>query len=91
VAVSLYAEAVEGAVGLKVPADLRAALPELLWLYQMGVVLFWVHDDSPGAHRTYALVDGTVPIVARLVGLARYRLLRGLVTDLLELVARLRA
>ena len=91
VAVSLYAEAVEGAVGLKVPPDLRAALPELLWLYQMGVVLFWVHDDSPGARKTYALVDGTVPIVARLVGLARYRLLRGLVTDLLELVARLRA
>jgi AcrR family transcriptional regulator len=90
-AVSLYAEAVEGAVGLKVPPDLRAALPELLWLYQMGVVLFWVHDDSPGASRTYALVDGTVPVVARLVGLARYRLLRGLVTDLLELVTRLRA
>ena len=91
VAVSLYAEAVEGAVGLTVPPDLRAALPELLWLYQMGVVLFWVHDDSPGASRTYALVDGTVPIVARLVGLARYRLLRGVVTDVLELVARLRA
>jgi hypothetical protein len=32
-----------------------------------------------------------VPIVARLVGLARYRLVRGVVTDLLELVARLRA
>ena len=91
VAVSLYVEAVEGAVGLKVPPDLRVALPELLWLYQMGVVLFWVYDDSPGAARTYALVDGTAPIVARLVGLARYRLLRGVVTDVLELVERLRA
>ena len=91
VAVSLYAEVVEGAVGLEVPPDLRAALPELLWLYQMGVVLFWVHDASAGAVKTYALVDGTVPIVTRLVHLARYRLLRGLVTDLLSLVDRLRA
>lgn len=91
VAVSLYADAVEGAVGLKVPPELRAALPELLWLYQMGVVLFWVHDASPGSAKTYALVDRTVPMVVRLVGLARYRLLRGLVLDLLELVEDLRS
>ncbi len=90
VAIGLYAEAVEGAVGLKAPADLREALPELLWLYQMGVVLFWVHDDSAGSAKTYALVDRTVPVVVRLVGLARYRLLRGLVTDLLGLVRELR-
>ncbi len=55
----------------------------------MGVVLFWVHDRSKGAARTYALVDRTVPIVVRLVGLARYRLLRGLVDDVLELVQEL--
>ena len=88
--VSLYAEAVAGAQALKVPPELREALPELLWLYQMGVVLFWVHDDSPGSARTYALVDRTVPLVVRLIGLARYRLLRGLVTDLLDLVRDLR-
>lgn len=87
---ALYAEAVAGARDLKVPAELREELPALLWLYQMGVVLFWVHDRSPGAARTYALVDRTVPIVVRLVGLARYRLLRGLVTDLLDLVRDLR-
>lgn len=88
--VSLYQEVVAGAVDLKVPAELREELPSLLWLYQMGVVLFWVHDRSTGAERTYALVDRTVPLVVRLVGLARYRLLRGLVTDLLDLVRDLR-
>lgn len=84
--VGLYAEAVAGARDLKVPTDLRAELPQLLWLYQMGIVLFWVHDSSPGSAKTYALVDRTVPLVVKLVGLARYRLLRGLITDLLELV-----
>ena len=89
--VALYAEAVGGAQGLKVPPELREALPELLWLYQMGVVLFWVHDDSSGSARTYALADRTVPLVVRLIGLARYRLLRGLVTELLDLVRDLRS
>lgn len=87
---SLYAEAVSGAADLKLPPVLREELPALLWLFQMGVVLFWVHDRSAGAARTYALVERTVPIVVRLVGLARYRLLRGVVDDLLDLVKDLR-
>ena len=86
---SLYAEALNGSQA-KVLPELREELPDLLWLYQMGVVLFWVHDSSPGARRTYALVDRTVPLVVRLVGLARYRLLRGIVHDLLALVHDLR-
>ncbi len=89
--IGLYAEAVEGARGLKVPAELREELPELLWLYQMGVVLFWVHDDSLGSAKTYALADRTVPLVVRLVGLSRYRLLRGVVIDLVNLVRDLRS
>lgn len=87
--IALYEEAVAGS-RLKVPPELREQLPELLWLYQMGVVLYWVHDDSPGSARTYALVDRTVPLVVRLIGLARYRLLRGLVGDLLDLLRDLR-
>ncbi len=87
--IGLYAEVVRGAGSLKLPPELRAALPELLWLYQMGVVLFWIHDVSPGSARTYALVERTVPLVVRLVHLSRYRLLRGVVTDLLDLLREL--
>lgn len=89
--IALYAEAVRGAPGVKMPPELRDALPELLWLYQMGVVLYWVHDASPNSAKTYALVDQTVPLVVKLVGLARYRLLRGIIFDLLDLVRELRA
>ena len=46
---------------LKVAAALRRELPELLWLLQMGVVLFWVYDDSAGQARTRALVASVVP------------------------------
>lgn len=88
---SLYAEAVAGAEGLRLTPELRAALPDLLWLYQMGVVLFWVHDSSPGSAKTYLLADRTVPLVARLVRLARYRLLQRVVADVLTLVRDLRS
>ena len=86
---ALYAEALRGS-SLRLPGALRDELPGLLWLFQMGVVLFWVYDRSPGSRRTYLLVDRSVPIVVRLVGLARYRLLRPLVDDVLSLLRDLR-
>lgn len=75
------------------PVDprLRSHLPELLWLYQLGVVLFWVHDGSPGLRRTTVLVDRTVPMVARLVRLSRLPLLRSLSCQAAELLRVLRS
>lgn len=75
---------------LKVAPALREELPDLLWLLHMGVVLFWVHDDSPGQRRTRALVGGLVPLVDRSVRLTRLPLVRGLVDDGLGLVRSLR-
>jgi AcrR family transcriptional regulator len=85
----LFRRAVEGS-DLKVSPALRAELPDLLWLLHMGVVLFWVHDDSPGQRRTRTLVAGLVPLVDRSVRLTRLPLVRGLVDDGLGLVRSLR-
>jgi AcrR family transcriptional regulator len=50
-----------------VPKDLAADLPRLLWLYQMGIILFWMFDESRGQRRTRALLDGTIDLVVRLI------------------------
>ena len=84
-ATAVYADVVAGA-DLRVPPALRDRLPHILWLLQMGVVLFWVHDRSAGAGRTYLLIDRAVPLVERGLRLARYRLLQPLVTDGLRLL-----
>ena len=60
----------------RIPADLRAELPYLLWLYHMGVILFWIHDSSPKRARTYRLVDQTVDLVDKLISLASNPLMR---------------
>ena len=68
----------------------RAELPELLWLLQMGVVLYWVHDSSDGQARTRRLVRQVVPLVDKLVRLSRLPGMRGVVGDVTELVRSLR-
>ncbi len=75
---------------VKVAKALREELPELLWLMHMGIVLFWVHDRSPGQARTHALVARAVPMVDKLVRLSRLPGVRGVVDDLLELLRSLR-
>ncbi|WP_329313422.1 TetR/AcrR family transcriptional regulator [Streptomyces sp. NBC_01262] len=70
--------------GVKVDAELAEMLPELLWMYQMGVVLFWVYDRSPGSERTRRLVARTAGLVARLVALSRYRIMRPVTREALD-------
>jgi AcrR family transcriptional regulator len=84
-AISIFAEAIEGSTS-RIPADLRGELPRLLWLYHMGIVLFWIHDSSPGRRRTRRLVDGTVSLIASLVELSGNPLLRPLRRRALALV-----
>jgi AcrR family transcriptional regulator len=87
---ALFRRVVEGS-DLKVAPALRDELPELLWLLHMGVVLFWVHDDSDGQRRTRVLVAGIVPLVDRAVRLTRLPLVRGLVDDAMSVLRQLRA
>lgn len=88
-AIGLHRRVVEGS-DLKVPTALRADLPELLWLVQMGIVLFWVYDASPDQRRTRTLIDGVVPIIDRAIRLSRIPGVRGVVEDVVTLVHRLR-
>ena len=74
----------------RIPADLREQLPYMLWLYHMGVILFWIHDSSPRRSRTYRLVDQTVDLLDKLVSLASNPLMRPVRKRALKLISELR-
>ena len=75
----------------RVPDDLDAEMPELLWLLQMAIVLFWIHDASPNRRRTRALIDKVSGIVARLIGLSGKAWMAPLRKQAVELLHQLRA
>jgi hypothetical protein len=87
--IAIFREVVEGS-SAKLDPELRKELPELLWLGWMGVILFWVYDNSPGQRRTRRLIDGTVPLIDRLVGLSRLRVLRPALRQVLGLIESVR-
>ncbi|MHB1738780.1 MAG: TetR family transcriptional regulator [Actinomycetes bacterium] len=88
--IALFRTVVQGSSATLDP-QLRDDLPELLWIYHMGLVLFWVHDPSPDQRRTAGLIDRSVPMVDRIVRLSRTRLLRPVTREVLDLVRYLRS
>lgn len=74
----------------RIPDDLRAELPYLLWLYNMGIVLFWIHDNSRKCARTYRLIDLTVDLLDKLISLASNPLMRPVRKRALKLITELR-
>ncbi len=75
--------------GIKLPANIKPYLPRLLWMYQMGLILFWVYDHSKDQRRTMILYDKTLKmllVTMKLAGIPLLRPLHRLAAELLEVV-----
>lgn len=74
----------------RIPDELRKELPYLLWLYHMGIILFWIHDSSAKRARTSRLVDQTVDLLDKLISLASNPLMRPVRKRALKMIAEFR-
>lgn len=74
--VELYREVLSGS-DARIAPDIAEMLPLTLWLYQMGILYFWIFDRSPGRLRTLEVIDETSALIVRLIGLANLPVLRG--------------
>jgi AcrR family transcriptional regulator len=84
-AIEHFRIAVEGG-DVKIPADLKPQLPYLLWLYQMGVILFWLYDRSEKQQRTQALMEKSLGLLVTLLKLSSLPLMKPVRKTALELV-----
>ncbi|MFI7297191.1 TetR family transcriptional regulator [Streptomyces sp. NPDC050121] len=83
-AIAVHKEVLAGSKA-KVPEELREVLPELMWLSQMGLVMYWIYDRTAGRERSYRLAGRGARLTARGVALARFRVLRPLVLEVHDL------
>jgi AcrR family transcriptional regulator len=74
--------------GMRIPRDLEPHLPGVLWFFQMGVIFFWVIDESPDQARTARLLElasKSVVFLIRVSGLPLMRPLRKTALQLIEI------
>jgi AcrR family transcriptional regulator len=81
-----FASALEGS-GTAVPKDLAPHLPKLLWLYQMGLILFWIYDRSDEQKRTAQLREKSLGLVVTGLKMISFPLLRPLRKRIVDLIA----
>jgi hypothetical protein len=72
--------------GLRIPRDLEPYLPDVLWFFQMGVIFFWVIDESQNQARSNRLLDLAVKSVVSLIRVSALPLMRPVRKTALELV-----
>jgi len=70
----------------RLPDDIRAILPSALWALHMGILLYFIYDDSPEQQRTRRLVDGVLTLIVRLLALAKLSVLKPVRGSILALL-----
>ena len=75
---------------VKAPADLADLLPAMLWMYQMGLILFWIYDRSEDQKLTRSLVDQSAGVVTGLIKLSSLPLMRPVRKRVVRLVETIR-
>jgi len=72
--------------GTRIPRDLEPHLPGVLWFFQMGVIFFWVIDESANQSRTTKLLELATKSVATLVKVSALPLMRPVRKSALQLI-----
>jgi len=95
-AIGLIDDVIAGS-NLKASAVLRPHLAKILWLYQMGIILFWVNDASEGRQRTSNLIGVSLSLIEKYIRASALPFMRGLnqsavkIVELVESTAASRA
>jgi AcrR family transcriptional regulator len=71
--ISIFNEVLHDA---EVSDELRKTLPWAVWMMHLGIILFFIHDNSPVQKRTRALVDGLLDLLEQVLKLASSPLVR---------------
>jgi hypothetical protein len=77
--VAIFQEAI---AGTNVSEELRQLLPWALWLAHLGMILFFIYDETEGQQRTHKLADGILDLLTQLVELTSSALVRPFVRPL---------
>jgi AcrR family transcriptional regulator len=72
--------------GVRIPRDLEPHLPGVLWFFQMGVIFFWVIDESANQTRTERLLDLAAKSVTALIRVSALPLMRPVRKTAIELI-----
>lgn len=73
----------------KVDPELAKELVSLLWMLQMGLIFFWIHDKSKNSRESFELVASIIELLGAMLKLLNNPLFYTLKKELIKLTRRL--
>ncbi|HRK07832.1 MAG TPA: TetR family transcriptional regulator [Pseudobdellovibrionaceae bacterium] len=83
--IDLMRECIDGS-DLSAHKKLETYLPELLWMYMMGMIFYWVFDKSPAQKQTHELIRLLTPQIIRLIRFSRIPLTGRVLQPILQVL-----
>ncbi len=71
--IAIFEEAI---AGTSVSEELQQLLPWALWLAHLGMILFFIYDETEGQQRTHKLADGILDLLTQFVEVTSSALVR---------------
>jgi AcrR family transcriptional regulator len=81
-----FARTIAESRDMRAPAELESHLPKLLWLYQMGLILYWIYDRSRGQRQTRMLREKSLALLVSGLKISRFALLKPLRSKIVDLI-----
>jgi AcrR family transcriptional regulator len=81
-----FARMIDESRDVRVPTELAQHLPKLLWLYQMGLILYWIYDRSPGQRQTRMLRKKSLALLVSGLKMSGFALLKPLRSKIVDLI-----
>lgn len=81
--INVFAAAVSGE---KLPEDIRNVVPLALWAVHLGILLYFIYDESPDQVRTRKLIDGVIRMIVRVLAVAGISIMKPLRGSLISVL-----
>jgi len=80
----------EAIVEANISEEMKKVLPAALWLVHLGMILFFIYDETKGQQRTHKLIDGVLDLLTQAIELTNSAFIRPFVqpfqTKMLEIL-----
>ena len=80
----------EAIVEANISEEMKKVLPAALWLVHLGMILFFIYDETNGQRKTHKLVDSVLDLLTQAIELTNSALIRPFVqpfqTKMLEIL-----
>jgi AcrR family transcriptional regulator len=84
-AIQIIRDALETS-NLNLKGEVAVHLPELLWLYQLGIIYYWISDTSTAHRNTDTLINESLDLVFKLIKMSKLPFFKTILGSIFKII-----